>query len=350
MPAAGQMRAGPADPGLSTTDFTFTSHGTTLSGIISQPVDRQAAAQIVLVHGYGRTDVRGWNMYADLRSRFAGLGIASATWDKPGQGRSEGTFDIDQPVESSAEEVLDAVALLRSRRTPGSQRIGIWGISRAGWIAPIALSRDPAITFWISVSGVTAEDNYFYLLKSNLPYEGATAGEADRLMDEWRHGYRLLRSGAGYDEFSSATRNLRANAYIARMTGDLFTRRTYELRQSRLRAPGAPAEDAGTGMQIYVRDFDAMLSGLSVDVLAIFGERDLNVDWRKTRALYRETLGRNRKSSLEIRTFPGGNHNIDVCATGSLREMQAMAARAKCDGYYAAQVEWLRRRVVGRPR
>lgn len=344
-PTAGNEELAP----IATTDFAFVSQGVSLSGIISQPAQQEAKALIVLVHGYGRTDVRGWNMYADLRARFAALGIASVTWDKPGQGRSEGTFDINQPVTSSAQEVLDAVAYLRAKEIPGARKIGLWGISRAGWIAPIALSRDHAITFWISVSGVTAEDNYFYLLQSNLPYEGSGVEEAQLLMREWKSGYALFCHGASYEEFCAATKNLRANTYIAKMTGDQFTRETYEGNQAELRAGRVlPPVDPETGMGIYIEKFEAMLSGLQIPVLALFGEKDLNVDWRRTRALYQSTFGANPHASLTVKSFPNANHNIDVCSTGSMREMQSMARRQKSEGYYASQIEWLKTHVLNR--
>ena len=41
-------------------------------------------------------------------------------------------------------EVLDAVAHLRREDVPGTQKIGIWGTSRGGWVAPMALAQDPA--------------------------------------------------------------------------------------------------------------------------------------------------------------------------------------------------------------
>jgi len=47
--------------------------------------------------------------------------------------------------------------------------------------------------------------------------------------------------------------------------------------------------------------------------MAIFGEKDTNVDWRKTVALYRETTGSAVGADLTIRTFPDGNHGIMQC-------------------------------------
>ncbi|HEX2101505.1 MAG TPA: alpha/beta hydrolase [Candidatus Synoicihabitans sp.] len=345
--AAGVARDAQNLAPLQTSDFSFVSSGLTLSGVISQPAQGETKALIVFVHGYGPTDVRGWNMYADLRARFAELGIASATWDKPGQGRSEGSFDVNQPVASSAQEVVDAVADLRTRQVAGAHRIGIWGISRAGWIAPLVIQRDPHIRFWISVSGVTAEDNFLYLLQSNLPHEGSTVAEAEALIQEWKRSFELFRTGASYDEYHAATRNLRANGYLARMLGSGYTRDVYAREQAKLGgAEGARFVDVATGMTIYVANFDALLANLDIDVLALFGEKDLNVDWRKTRALYEATLGRNARASLTTRTFPDANHNLDVAETGSMREMQSKTRRRKSDGYYETQLDWLRRRVL----
>src|SRR6187551_1208890 len=112
-----------ADQPMTTADFEFVSAGRTLSGVLDQPAGGEARALVIFVHGYGPTDVRGWHLFEDLRTRFAALGVAGLVWDKPGQGRSEGAFDIDQPVAESAQEVLDAIAEARRRKVPGVQRI-----------------------------------------------------------------------------------------------------------------------------------------------------------------------------------------------------------------------------------
>ena len=72
---------------------------------------------------------------------------------------------------------------------------------------------------------------------------------------------------------------------------------------------------------IYVPGFRDLLGRLDMPVLALFGEKDRNVDWRKTRALYTETIGRNPKARLTVKTFPDGNHNIHQSRTGGYREM-----------------------------
>jgi len=113
-----------------------------------------------------------------LRSRFTQLGISTLIWDKPGCGESKGRFDADQPVESSAREVLDAIRHAREGKLPGVTKVGLWGISRAGWIAPLAITQDHKIAFWISVSGTDYKENFPYLLESNLRIEGRTEAKS----------------------------------------------------------------------------------------------------------------------------------------------------------------------------
>lgn len=329
-----------------TVDFTFDSNGLTLSGIFDTPAARESGALILFVHGYGESNIRVWNSYADLRRRFNEIGIATAVWDKPGQGQSEGTFDINQSVFSSAEEVLDAANYLREVNAPGSDRIGIWGVSRAGWIVPIALSQDADIDFWISVSGTTAEDNFSYLLLSNLPHEGGTVEQAEQLAEEWRKGCEIFRTGGSFDLYQDVTQKLRANEYIKQMRGEWQTRAQYEAQQESCDAGTCPNVDNDMCSYVHIEDFEAMLSSLEVDTLAIFGERDLNVDWRKTRTVYQTTIGRNPNASLAIASFEDADHNLHVSETGSIREMQAMTARQKSDGYYEVQIDWLVKTVL----
>ncbi len=344
---AGPARAAGEPAAMTTADFEFVSAGRKLSGVLDQPVAGEARALVVFVHGYGPTDVRGWHAFEDLRTRFAGLGMASLVWDKPGQGRSEGTFDADQPVAESAQEVLDAIAELRRRGVPGARRVGLWSISRGGWIAPLAMARDRGIGFWISVSGVDGLETFPYMLEQNLRIEGRSAAEAAALKDELMRGFAITSRGGSLADYLAATERLRHDPFMLRFTGgrpDVDPAAFAE--QQRRFAGGVAQVDPATGLMIYVPGFEALLGGLDVPVLALFGEKDMNVDWRRTRALYERTIGRNPRASLTVRTFPDANHNLHRAATGGLREMEEMTERVPSEGYYEVQLDWLRARVL----
>ena len=334
-----------------TTDFEFISGNNKLSGIIDQPANGDAKALILFVHGSGPTNIRMENRYIDLRQRFTKLGIACVVWDKPGNGRSEGEFDQNQPVEESAQEVLDAIAYLRSKSVPGSTRIGIWSTSRGSWVAPIAMSQDREIEFWISVSGVPAEDNKYYLMKSNLPLEGRTREETQLLLKEWVRGRQIFMQGGAYDEYLNATGNLRKDTSVIYFAGDPeVSREEYEAEQKAfLEVKDQYEFDHETLSLIMVRNFAEMLSGLNIDVLALLGEKDTNVDWRKTKQLYESTFGKNPNALLTIQTFPNANHSMNISKTGSVREVEEKLMRdgKKAEGFYEIQLDWLRKNVLG---
>jgi pimeloyl-ACP methyl ester carboxylesterase len=333
-----------------TKDFEFLSGNKKLSGFIDQPAKGDAGALIMFVHGSGPTNIRMENRYIDLRERFIKLGITCVVWDKPGNGRSEGQFDQNQPVAESAQEVLDAIAYLRSKNIPGYNKIGIWGTSRGGWVVPIVLSQNPSVKFWISVAGVPAEEQKYYLLESNLPLEGHTQEETQLLLEEWVRGKQIFMQGGSYNEYLNATQNLRKDTSVVYFAGDLnMPQDEYEAEQKTFLAVKDQLEfNQKTLSMMVVRDFDSMLKAANIDVLALFGEKDTNVNWRKTKRLYESTIGKNPNASLTIRTFPDANHSMNISKTGSVREVEGrlLSDGEKAEGYYEIQLDWLRKYVL----
>lgn len=314
-----------------------------LSGVLTTPPSGKVKSIVILVHGYGETSVVENNWYFGLRNHLARAGVATFMWDKPGCGTSEGEFDANQSVESSAQEVVAAAQYLRDRGVAGADAIGLWGVSRAGWIAPLAMARDKKLKFWISVSGVDEKESFGYLLQSNWRLEGYSPEKVTRLYQQWMDGNDIVFAGGSYEQYLEATGELRGDEFFsfispqsAQLSRDGFMQwvaNTRELAQPR---------DPETGLAIYVEGFAELLAGLDVPVLAIFGAKDSIVDWRSTRHLYERTIGRNEKASLKITEFADGNHNLHQSETGGFREMlEILNAPQMVDGYYTVIVDWM---------
>jgi hypothetical protein len=237
----------PSATTMTTQRFEFVSNGNRLSGFVDVPAGGAARAMIVIIHGYGKTDVAGRTSYYDLRSRFTQLGLSTLIWDKPGCGESKGTFDADQPVESSAREVLDAIRHARESKLAGSQTVGLWGISRAGWIAPLAITQDPKIAFWISVSGTDDKENFPYLLESNLRIEGRTEAEIKLLLGEWRRGFEIASRGGTFEDYLAATQTLRRDPFMVFMSGGEGEDKALFLAEQKQFLSGAFQVDEATG-------------------------------------------------------------------------------------------------------
>jgi hypothetical protein len=333
-----------------TEDFEFISGNNKLSGIIDLPRYGETKGLVLFVHGSGNTDIRRENRYIDLRSRFVASGLACVMWDKPGQGKSDGVFSENQSLEESANEVLNAIEQLQKEKVPGNKKIGLWATSRGCWVAPLAISKNPKIKFWIAVGGVPAEDNKYYLMKSNLPLEGHSQYETERLLEEWKTGRRIFLDGGDYSSYLAATENLRKDPAIFYLAGNLNATEEeyYRGQESYMKVIDQYPYDSETLSMIRIRNFDKILKGLDIDVLAMFGEKDTNVDWVKAMKLYRSTIGQNPKASLSVKTFPNGNHSINVTKDGSVRELEGTPSGGgkKCSGYYETQMDWLLKYVI----
>ncbi|HXB54241.1 MAG TPA: CocE/NonD family hydrolase [Vicinamibacteria bacterium] len=338
-----------AEP-MKTESLDFQFDGKRLSGTLDQPADRPPSAIVVFVLGHGKTDVVAGRWYYDLRSRFVEAGLGCYLWDKSGCGKSEGEYDRDQTVQSSAQETLAAIAELKRRGIAGSDRIGLWGISRAGWICPLVIEQLPDVAFWISVSGTDDKESFGYMLETNLRIEGRSESVVRSLITEWRRGNEIFQEGGSFEENQRATENLRQDPFFKSFFGEEKTKAAYLLEQKTFIAEHHSFDEA-SGLMVYVPGFRQILKEIRCPVLALFGEKDSVVDWRSTMALYKETIGRGVDADLAIKTFPSCNHNMLQCRTCGVREdRETTGPRQPCDGYQGAIITWVKEKGSFRPR
>lgn len=315
-------------------DFEF--QGAMLNGVLNIPENTSPKGIVLIVHGSGRTDAVTGDWYKDVRKSILKAGYATYMWDKMGCGKSEGIFDYNQPVESSALEVIAAITTLKEKKISGSDDIGLWGISRAGWINPIVISKYEGIKFWISVSGVDDKENFKYLLEQNLTINGHPEDSVDLIVNEWLAGTKISHSGGDFEEYVSATANLSRNLFWLRFTnGGISEEGFYTYQQSFMKEK----LDKESGLQVYIENFYAILSQIKCPVLALFGENDRNVDWVKTKSLYQTALSH---ADLTIKSFPRCNHNMFFSKTGGFYEMEDQRLpRERCPDFLESITNWL---------
>lgn len=315
----------------------FEFEGKLLHGVLNMPETGAPKGIILIVHGSGQTNAVEQEWYKDVRAQMVELGYATYMWDKRGCGKSEGVFDYNQPVANSAQEVIAAINTLKKKQIPGADAIGLWGVSRAGWINPLVINTYKDIKFWISVSGVDEKENFKYLLKENLRIEGLPQDSVDLLVSEWVKGGQISHAGGSFEAYQAATSNLRKNPFLRRFMNDEVSEESYYSYQKVFMKE---EYEETSGLQIYIPDFEEQLSQIHIPVLALFGEKDRNVDWKKSKALYERTLGQH--TDLTIQSFPNCNHNMYQCKTGGFYEMQDdKLPWDRCVGFLETMADWL---------
>lgn len=152
----------------------FRSDGATLAGTLLLPPGSGRRAAVAYVTGSGPTTRE---YLPELQALLLHNGVAVLAYDKRGVGASGGTYPGESPTESTIDQLArDAAAAARflaARPEVDRARVGLAGHSQAGWIMPLAATREPAIRFLVAFSGpaVTADENDLYQ---------SLAGEGDR--------------------------------------------------------------------------------------------------------------------------------------------------------------------------
>lgn len=324
--------------------FDFEFEGVVLNGVLNLPKDQETKGVVLIIHGSGRTEAVAQEWYIDIRETIVKAGYATYMWDKMGCGKSGGTFNYNQSVHNSAAEAIAAINALKKKQISGSNDIGLYGGSRAGWINPIIINEYQDIKFWISVSGVDDQENFSYLLEENLRIDGLPKDSIDLIVDQWLDGIKVAHEGGSFESYMDATKDVQQNPFWMRfvrenmgeMNEETYTGFQVPLMKEKLHDK--------TGLPIYIENFDEILSNVKVPVLALFGENDMNVDWKKTKRLYESTIAQN--TDLTVQSFPNCNHNILECTTGGFYEFQDNDLPYKrCVGFLDTIENWLNEKM-----
>jgi hypothetical protein len=189
-------------------EVRFRSGNAVLSGTLTVPPGRGRHPAVAFVTGSGPT-TRAY--LPDLQALFVRNGVAVLAYDKRGIGQSSGIY----PGESATASTIDllakdadaAVRFLARQPEVDPARVGLAGHSQAGWIMPLAASRDRAVHFLVVFSGpaVTVDEVDLY---QNLSGEGERPqGLSDAEIDA-----QVLQSGPGGVDPIPAIRKLRVPA------------------------------------------------------------------------------------------------------------------------------------------
>ncbi|MGV0678373.1 S9 family peptidase [Mycolicibacterium sp. GESEQ-9] len=275
---------------------------------------------VIFVHGDGPADASLDSFYRPLWESFARAGYASISWNKPGVEGAQGNW-LDQSMHDRAVETEAVLAWARGRRDIDPRRIGVWGISQAGWVLPEVAAKHPELQFMILVGpAINWLRQGEYNLLAELRARQAGDSEIAAALRRRAESLRLLRAHADYDRY------LAASVDTPQMSADRwrFVRTN------------------------YLSDVTSQLAGIKIPVLLILGADDRNVDVAETERVYRAQLPPNK---LTVKTFPDASHNIVKASLDHHQGIRAflVAVFAPRSLYAPGYLESLRKFVEGQP-
>ena len=316
----------PASQPPRTEEITFQSGSFRLVGDLRLPGGSGPYPVVVFVHGSGLGERTVFGMFLPIMERMLRAGYATFSWDKPGEGESTGQLDDNHMIHQRAQIVLDAIEALKARPDIDPRQIGLWGVSQAGYVMPLALSMSEDIAFMICIScaGMAGVDQGAYLGASQAVCGGVPEEKADQL-SSLLPKLDKVRTYETYDEYLAYREVLVALADIGPDSSSSHSRSVIP-------------EDA---WQENNPDYEGWWNPIEVieqariPVLAIWGEKDTQVDPIQGAHAYRKALERASNPNYRVEVLPGADHMPGVSQTGCVSETEQTFERVlQAQGYW----------------
>ncbi len=304
--------------------YENTIDGVKLAGTLTLPSSKARFPAVLLITGSGPQDrnetILGHQPFLVLADYLTRRGIAVLRVDDRGMGGSS-TGNRKATSANYAEDVLAGVEFLKGRKEIDSRRIGLLGHSEGGMIAPMVAVKSKDVAFIVLLAGPGQTGRDVILLQGDLLQKasGTDPGTIAAVRKVYEQIFAILKDEKDNTAAEKKIRDVAA-AEMATMTEA----------QKKAFAPVVQVID--TQMVLYTSDwfryfllFDPAptLAKVRVPVLALNGEKDLQVPPKENLALIEAALkqGGNRKSTVLL--MPGLNHLFQHAETGSPAEYGA---------------------------
>jgi pimeloyl-ACP methyl ester carboxylesterase len=234
-----------------------------------------------------------------LADHLTRKGIAVLRADDRGVGKSGGNFATATTVDF-ASDVEAGLAFLRSRREVDQQRLGLIGHSEGGMIAPMVAARNSAVHFIVLMAGPGVPGDEIIVEQARLISlaSGMAPEIAQRGAEQQRSVLEIIKREKDASALEAALRE--------RLTALGLPPAQIDLQLKALTAP----------WYRYFVSYDPApsLAALTCPVLAINGEKDLQVPPAQNLPAIRRALASN--PSAQVEEIPGVNHLFQPAKTG----------------------------------
>lgn len=300
--------------------------GHVLAGTFTRPEDGGPFPAVILISGSGPQDrdeaLMGHRPFLVLSDHLTRRGIAVLRFDDRGVGSSTGNF-ATATTQDHVSDVLAGVAYLRTRTDVDQGAIGLAGHSEGGLIAPIVAVESDDVSYIVLMAGpgITGEEILYAQGALIARAGGATEEQIAESEAQQRRIYEILKTESDPER-------------AAEMIADVARAAFGELSEAERAQQGITDEasfDRIVQMQVqqvnspwfrYFLTYDPAptLEQVTVPVLAINGEKDLQVPYEVNLREIEAALQRGGNTSYEIHALPDQNHLFQHSETGAPSE------------------------------
>ncbi len=301
--------------------FPNTKANLTLTGTLTLPKKEGKYPVVVLISGSGPQnrdeELMGHKPFLIIADHLTKNGIAVLRYDDRGYGASTGDFEGATSVDF-ASDVKSAVAFLKSRKEIDHKKIGLIGHSEGGLIAPMVASSSKDVSFIVLLAGPGIRGDKLLLLQQELiaRASGISETEIQKTKDINTKAFELVIK-------STDPKTLRADLtkYLKEVLNNnpeseaLKGMTENEFVEFQVNLIAAP-------WMTYFMKYNPVpaLEKTTCPVLAINGEKDLQVPPKENLTAIRKALEKGGNKNATIIELPNLNHLFQECETGAPNE------------------------------
>ena len=244
-----------------------------LVGNLVTPNNEKRNPLIIVAHTSSAA-TRDSEVYQHLIEVLPKNGIGIFIFDRRGSGHSSGNFENASFLDL-ASDIIASINLLKQRNDIDSSKIGIWGLSQGGWIAPLvaSLSEDVSFIIPISSSGVSPAEQMNYSAEFELRDNGFSEEKINLMLNIRKSVNEYFRGEKDYSPVLNEVNLVRSEDWFkfAYLDGEL---------------PKNPTETK------WFQELDftpiPIIKKINIPVLLLYGEKDPWVPIQKSIGIWKE--------------------------------------------------------------
>lgn len=292
-----------------------------LSGSFTYPKSGGTFPAVILITGSGPQDrdetILNHKPFLVIADYLTRNGIAVLRYDDRGIGKSKGNFAA-ATTENFATDAQAAVEYLKARKEVDPKKIGVVGHSEGGLIAPLVAVNSNDVSYIILLAGPGLPGKDILLLQGRLIGK-ASGGKEEAINKAMKLNEKM------YDVILSESENAVAEKKIKALYEEYYNTLSTEERK-----------EADDGKQMFEQGikqltsawlrffmkFDPrpILENVTVPVLALNGEKDLQVPPKENLSEIEKALNVGGNKNFKTIMLPNLNHLFQTAITGSPTE------------------------------
>ncbi|MCX8473369.1 MAG: alpha/beta fold hydrolase [Sediminibacterium sp.] len=292
--------------------------GISLAGTLTLPKKEGIFPVVILISGSGPQnrdeELLGHKPFLVLSDYLTKNGIAVLRYDDRGTALSKGDFKTATSADF-ATDVESAITYLKTRKEINKKKIGLIGHSEGGLIAPMVASKSKDVAFIVMLAGTGIQGDQILLLQQKLIGKASGVNEQDLQKNELtnRKAFDIVNKSTNLEQLKSDLTKfikqvLKDNPISEKpegMSDDDFV----NLQVKQIATPW---------MQYFIKYNPApALEKVKCPVLAINGEKDLQVPPKENLEAIKKALTKGGNKKVTTIEFPNLNHLFQECKTGS---------------------------------